>query len=94
MGVELECHILDTEHCLASEHLLISGGRRVADSCWTREGYRRRQPPHRLAWLLVDDWRAMLATLDGLHELARARPEIDIIPTHCPEAFRQHVVQA
>jgi glyoxylase-like metal-dependent hydrolase (beta-lactamase superfamily II) len=29
----LKCHVLDTGHCLASEHLLIRGGRRVTIEC-------------------------------------------------------------
>jgi glyoxylase-like metal-dependent hydrolase (beta-lactamase superfamily II) len=61
----------------------------AADGAWTRRSIRERRPPARLTYLIVDDPRAMLATLDALHGFSRARPDVRIVPTHCPEAYAE-----
>ena len=61
----------------------------AADGAWTRRSIRERRPPSRLTHLIVDDPRAMLATLDALHAFSRARPDVRIVPTHCPEAYEE-----
>ncbi|MBF6589342.1 MAG: MBL fold metallo-hydrolase [Ktedonobacterales bacterium] len=59
----------------------------AADSAWLSRSIRERRPPSRLTHVLVDDPRAVRATIDRLHAFAVARPEVRIVPTHCPEAF-------
>jgi len=50
-GPVLPCHILDTGHCLASEHHLIRGGRRVTIECHSIAALLK-HPRH--GWLLWD----------------------------------------
>jgi glyoxylase-like metal-dependent hydrolase (beta-lactamase superfamily II) len=60
----------------------------AADSCWLSASFRERRPPHRLTHFFIDDSAAMHATLRKLHDFAQSRPEVAIIPSHCPEALR------
>ncbi|MDB6132655.1 MAG: attM [Verrucomicrobiales bacterium] len=59
----------------------------AADGAWSSEAIRSRRPPSRLVRFL-GDWRALNATLEKLHRLHLAHPEVTIIPTHCPEVWR------
>lgn len=63
----------------------------AADSCWHSRSIRERRPPHPLTYLFVDDARAVRATIEALHSFAAARPDVRIIPSHCPEAFGREV---
>lgn len=63
----------------------------AADGCWLSRSVRERRPPGRLTHLFVDDPRAVRATIERLHAFARARPEVAIVPSHCPEAFAREV---
>ena len=63
------------------------GGREVllaADACWLSDAYRRNAMPHAITRLL-HDWDAYAHTLAQLHALHRERPEVLIVPCHCPE---------
>ncbi|NTV64345.1 MAG: MBL fold metallo-hydrolase [Oscillochloris sp.] len=57
----------------------------AADGAWTSQAIREQRPPTRLTHLFVDDPQALVLTLASLGAFARARPEVRIIPTHCPE---------
>jgi glyoxylase-like metal-dependent hydrolase (beta-lactamase superfamily II) len=59
----------------------------AADGAWHSQAIRERRPPHPIANLIVDDARAVRDTLYRLHDFAHARPEVRIVPTHCPEVF-------
>ncbi|GAB4432508.1 MAG: MBL fold metallo-hydrolase [Chloroflexi bacterium OHK40] len=59
----------------------------AADGAWTSRTIRERRPPSRMASLIVDDARAMRATIDALHAFSLAHPEVRILPTHCPEVY-------
>lgn len=59
----------------------------AADGCWISRSYREDRPPHPFANLIVDDPRAVAATIGRLHDFAAARPEVAILPTHCVEAL-------
>jgi glyoxylase-like metal-dependent hydrolase (beta-lactamase superfamily II) len=63
----------------------------VADSCWLSTGYRENRAPHRITHLFIDDVADLHATLAALHHFAREHPDVDVIPSHCPEAFARHV---
>jgi glyoxylase-like metal-dependent hydrolase (beta-lactamase superfamily II) len=63
----------------------------AADGCWHSRAYRERRLPNPITKLLVDDWQAVRKTIDGLHAFARARPDVLIIPTHCPEVYERLV---
>lgn len=63
----------------------------AADGCWLTRSITANTPPSRITNLLVDDPRAVRRTIAGLHAFAQARPEVTIIPSHCPAAFAQEV---
>ncbi len=59
----------------------------AADGCWLSRSYREHRPPAVLAGLIADDTRAVTTTIARLHAFAAARPDVAILPTHCPEAL-------
>jgi glyoxylase-like metal-dependent hydrolase (beta-lactamase superfamily II) len=63
----------------------------VADSCWLSAAYRDNRPPHWLTHLFIDDAQTMRATLGLLHDFAGTHPEVQIVPSHCPEAYERYV---
>jgi glyoxylase-like metal-dependent hydrolase (beta-lactamase superfamily II) len=63
----------------------------AADGCWLTRSITTNTPPHPITNLLVDDPRAVRRTIGGLHAFALARPDVTIIPSHCPEAFAREV---
>ncbi len=65
----------------------------VADGCWLSRNYRENLPPHWLTHFLVDDKHAVRDTVARLHHFAKRNPGVTLIPTHCPETFRQFVGQ-
>lgn len=56
----------------------------AADACWLSAAYRENRMPHPLTRLL-NDWVTYRATLQRLHDLHIAEPNLRILPTHCPE---------
>lgn len=54
-----------------------------ADACWSARAYRELRPPAWVTRALIHDWRSYVATLRRLHELAAARPELVLLPSHC-----------
>lgn len=66
----------------------------AADGCWLSRAYRENRPPHPMTRLLVDDWQATNDTIKRLHMFADQRPDILIVPTHCPETYTRFVVCA
>jgi glyoxylase-like metal-dependent hydrolase (beta-lactamase superfamily II) len=63
----------------------------AADSCWMSEGFRTNTPPHWITRVFTDNFAAMTTTLAKLHAYHRRHPDVTVIPSHCPEAFRRHV---
>lgn len=61
----------------------------AADGAWTRRSIRELRPPGAITNLLVDDPRGVEATLHALSAFGRARPEVRIVPTHCPEVYAE-----
>ena len=59
-----------------------------ADGAWTSQAYRELRPPHWLTGAVQDDMRELVATLHALHGFALERPDVTILPTHCPETLR------
>lgn len=59
----------------------------LADGAWSRRAIRGNTPPARCVGLL-GDWRQLTATLAMLHELHRRNPRTRLIPSHCPEIWR------
>lgn len=65
----------------------------VADSCWLAQSVRENRPPSRIGGLIADNAGEMAVTIAGLHVFAAARPEVLIVPSHCPETFAQVVAK-
>jgi glyoxylase-like metal-dependent hydrolase (beta-lactamase superfamily II) len=65
----------------------------AADGAWTSQAIRELRPPARITHLFVDDPQAMHATLAALHAFALARPDVRIVPTHCPEMVESPVAR-
>jgi glyoxylase-like metal-dependent hydrolase (beta-lactamase superfamily II) len=59
----------------------------AADSCWLARSIRENRAPSRIGGLIADDFTAQAATIAALHAFAQARPDVLIIPSHCPETF-------
>ena len=59
-----------------------------ADGAWTSQAYREQRPPHWTTSAIHDDMRALLNTLRALRDFAAARPDVTILPTHCPDTLR------
>ena len=64
----------------------------VADSCWLARSVHENRPPSRIGGLIADNTTELAATIAGLHTFAAARPDVLILPSHCPETFAQVVV--
>ncbi len=60
----------------------------AADAAWLSCCYRDLLEPLLPARAFLDDYRAYCSTLRGLHDLARCRPDIAIVPSHCQEAIQ------
>ena len=57
----------------------------AADGSWTTNAYRERRMPSRLVTPLMEDWPQARRTLRLLHAVWRTKPNVTIVPTHCPE---------
>jgi glyoxylase-like metal-dependent hydrolase (beta-lactamase superfamily II) len=65
----------------------------VGDAVWSSTAYRERRRPSRVTKFIHNGgWETYLNTIDRLHDLHLARPDIKIIPAHCAEVFK-HCVQ-
>jgi len=62
----------------------------AADSCYGVASIRERRPPHRLTHLVADDPAALRATIERLHAFTQANPDVVVVPSHCPEAYRRY----
>ena len=59
-----------------------------ADAAWTSQAYREQRPPHWIAGSIQDDMGALVMSLRALRDFGIARPDVVILPTHCPETLR------
>jgi hypothetical protein len=59
----------------------------VADSCWLARSVAENRPPSRIGGLIADDAGQAVRTIARLHQFAQARPDVLIVPSHCPETF-------
>lgn len=65
----------------------------AADGAWHSRAIRECRPPALVTMLMVDDPHAVRTTIDALHAFALARPDVEILPTHCPEVFGRWVAR-
>lgn len=61
----------------------------VADACWLSKSYREYILPHPIANIAFSCKKEYLNTLKKLHELHKKRPDINIMPSHCPEFLKK-----
>jgi glyoxylase-like metal-dependent hydrolase (beta-lactamase superfamily II) len=66
----------------------------AADGCWLTRQVRERRPPGDVTRIFIDDMRAARSTIARLHAFMRARPDVRVVPSHCPEAFAREVGHA
>ena len=59
----------------------------VADSCWLTRSIAEQRPPSSFVDFIADDPRRMRQTIDDLHAFSAANPQIQIVPSHCPETL-------
>jgi glyoxylase-like metal-dependent hydrolase (beta-lactamase superfamily II) len=59
-----------------------------ADGAWTSRAFREMRVPHWITGAMQDDMRGVRQTLRALHDFSLARPDVVILPTHCPETLR------
>jgi nucleoside-diphosphate-sugar epimerase/glyoxylase-like metal-dependent hydrolase (beta-lactamase superfamily II) len=64
----------------------------AADAGYTSESLRSATPPHPLSYLFIDSRRELLQTLRRLREFHRQYPEVELIPTHCPEVAQRYTL--
>jgi nucleoside-diphosphate-sugar epimerase/glyoxylase-like metal-dependent hydrolase (beta-lactamase superfamily II) len=62
----------------------------AADATWTLESLRANQMPHWSTYSFIDSVRDLRKTLMQLHDFSIQYPNIDIVPTHCPEIAKQN----
>ncbi len=64
----------------------------AADCCWLSRSIREVRTPARIASFIADSPAATLDTIRRAHTFARAKPNVRIVPSHCPEAFAREVL--
>ena len=63
----------------------------VADACWQTRGVREQRVPHPITHLFVDEPKVVRVTLEHLKAFTDDRPDVALVPTHCPEALAREV---
>ena len=63
----------------------------AADGCWLRRSIYEQRPPSRVTEFVVDDAHAVRTTIHRLHDFLQASSDVVVIPSHCPEAFKEEV---
>ncbi len=59
-----------------------------ADGAWTSRAFRELRPPHWITGAMQDAAAGLRQTLRALHDFSLARPDVAVLPTHCPETLR------
>lgn len=59
----------------------------IADAAWNLQALRDNRPPPRVTLNRLGNADAYLETFAALRHLQQARPDLRLIPAHCPESF-------
>jgi glyoxylase-like metal-dependent hydrolase (beta-lactamase superfamily II) len=59
----------------------------IADACWQRRAVSHLEYPHPVVRLITDDMRRYRQRIRDLHQLAIARPDLLLVPSHCAESL-------
>lgn len=62
-----------------------------ADACWSRQAWQALQMPMGIARLVMHEWREYRHTIERLHRLSIAHPELLILPSHCQQSLADYV---
>jgi len=62
----------------------------AADATWTLGSLSAKRMPHWLTYSFIDSVADLQETLDRLHVFSNAFPEIEIVPTHCPQIAERY----
>ena len=61
----------------------------IADAAYMRRSVREDRLPHRITERFTDNPAEIAETLTRLHLFAQERPDVRIVPTHCPEVLAE-----
>jgi glyoxylase-like metal-dependent hydrolase (beta-lactamase superfamily II) len=61
----------------------------VADAAWSSKAIRENRRPSPLAYSAFDSAREYDRVMGKLHHLAKTRPEVKIVPSHCSEVWKE-----
>ena len=59
-----------------------------ADGAWSTRAFQELRPPHWITGAMQDSMPALRETLHRLKQFAAVRPDVAILPTHCPRTMR------
>ncbi len=59
----------------------------IADACWHRRAVSHLEFPLPVVRLVTDDMRLYRQRIRDLHQLAQARPDLLLVPSHCEESL-------
>jgi hypothetical protein len=62
----------------------------VADAVWTLGSLENCRSPHPLTYAFIDSVREQREALERLHGFSRQYPDIEIVPTHCPQIAERY----
>lgn len=62
----------------------------IADAAWTCQGLRETEPPTWAFRWLAASAKDAVATIEKLRVFAKQFPDVELIPTHCPEVAQRH----
>jgi glyoxylase-like metal-dependent hydrolase (beta-lactamase superfamily II) len=57
----------------------------IGDACWHQRSFQKNIGPHPITQLIMKDFQVYQHTINQLSELHKNNPNVQIIPTHCPE---------
>ena len=63
----------------------------TADACLHRISIRDGRLPGRITNIIADEPDQIAPSVQRMGAFARAHPDVAIIPTHCPEAYREYI---
>lgn len=61
----------------------------VSDACWLTETYKNLSLPNPIASLIMDNWTQYKETIQKIHDFHKLHPEVQIIPTHAMDFFKE-----
>ncbi len=55
----------------------------VADAAWLHESFEELTLPHPIVRTFIDSWKALVKSLNRIHQFYKNNPETVVVPTHC-----------